>query len=187
TPNAHPVDRDAAGRPITDIWGDGSYRGVRIDSPGATIATLDDVSGPQGIPDPSLQSGLFLTNDGTDLFWAPILQVPDPDGETPGYVLTTDGANYQWDALPEPPTPEATPTVEIGATTLEIGSAAGGERILFQTGTATAPASGSQSATINVTFDPQFKTLIFATAQPQTFNPSQADSSGFSPVVTIPN
>lgn len=187
TPNSQPVELDGAGRPNTDIWGDGSYRVVLKDSLGATIATLDDVSGPQGIPDPSLQSGLFLTNDGTDLFWAPILQVPDPDGETPGYVLTTDGANYQWDALPEPPTPEATPTVEIGATTLEIGSAAGGERILFQTGTATAPASGSQSATINVTFDPQFKTLIFATAQAQTFNPSAADSSGFSPVVTIPN
>ena len=187
TPNSQPVELDGAGRPNTDIWGDGSYRVVLKDSLGATIATLDDVSGPQGIPDPSLQSGLFLTNDGTDLFWAPILQVPDPDGETPGYVLTTDGANYQWDALPEPPTPEATPTVEIGATTLEIGSAAGGERILFQTGTATAPASGSQSATINVTFDTQFKTLIFATAQAQTFNPSAAVGGGFSPVVTIPN
>lgn len=99
TENSNPVSLDGAGRPEVDIWGDGSYRVVLKDSLGATIVTLDNVSGPQGIPDPALQAGKFLTNDGTDLSWEAILQVPDPDGASDGYVLTTDGAgNMDWEA-----------------------------------------------------------------------------------------
>lgn len=98
TENSNPVSLDAAGRPNVDIWGDGAYRVVLKDSGGVTLVTLDNVSGPQGIPDPALQSGEFLTNDGTDIFWAPILQVPDPEGQPAGAVLTTDGAgNIDWD------------------------------------------------------------------------------------------
>jgi hypothetical protein len=101
TPNPHPVPLDGAGRPDVDIWGDGSYRVVLKDSLGATLVTRDDVSGPVGIPDPALQSGEFLTNDGTDVFWSPIRQVPDPTGQADGNVLTTDGAgNIAWEALP---------------------------------------------------------------------------------------
>lgn len=97
TPNSNPVELDGAGRPNTDIWGDGSYRVVLKDSLGATIATLDNVSGPQGIPDPALQAGKFLSNDGTDIFWIAIREVPDPDGASNGDVLTTDGAgNMDW-------------------------------------------------------------------------------------------
>lgn len=97
TENSDPVTLDAAGRPDTDIWGDGSYRVVLKDSLGATIVTRDDVSGPFGIPDPAGQSGEFLTNDGTDLSWTPILQVPDPTGQADGNILTTDGTNYAWE------------------------------------------------------------------------------------------
>ena len=99
TPNANPVPLDGAGRPEVDIWGDGSYRVVLEDSLGATIVTLDNVSGPQGIPDPALQAGKFLTNDGTDISWAAIIQVPTAAGQPDGYVLTTDGAgNIAWEA-----------------------------------------------------------------------------------------
>jgi len=187
TPNPASVTLDGAGRPSVDIWGDGSYRVVLKDSLGTTIVTLDDVSGPQGIPDPSLQSGRFLTNDGTDLFWAPILQVPDPDGEPSGSVLTTDGSTYSWEPLPEPPTPEAVPTIDVGSSSVELQSAAGGDKFVIFTGTATVTATGSQSGSVNVTFPKVFKTLLFASAQARTFNPSAADGSGFSPVVTIPN
>lgn len=101
TPNPNPVPLDGAGRPNNDIWGDGSYRVMLMDSQGAVIVTRDNVSGPQGIPDPSLQSGEFLTNDGTDIFWAPIRQVPNPTGQPDGNVLTTDGAgNIAWEAPP---------------------------------------------------------------------------------------
>lgn len=97
TPNPDPVPLDGAGRPEVDIWGDGAYRVVIKDSLGATLVTLDNVSGPQGIPDPALQAGKFLSNDGTDLFWVSIRQVPDPTGESAGDVLTTDGAgNTAW-------------------------------------------------------------------------------------------
>jgi hypothetical protein len=101
TPNPNPVPLDGAGRPNVDIWGDGSYRVVLRDALGAVLVTLDDVSGPVGIPDPALQSGKFLTNDGTVVFWEAILQVPDPAGQPDGNVLTTDGAsNIAWEALP---------------------------------------------------------------------------------------
>lgn len=99
TPNPNPVPLDGAGRPDVDTWGDGAYRVVLKDSDGVTIVTLDNVSGPQGIPDPALQAGKFLTNDGTDLSWAAIVQVPDPSGQPNGYVITTDGAgNIGWAA-----------------------------------------------------------------------------------------
>jgi hypothetical protein len=99
--NSDPVELDGAGRPDTDIWGDGSYRVVIKDSLGATIDTLDDVSGPFGIPDPALEAGKFLTNDGVDVSWAAILQVPDATGATDGWVLTTDGAgNFAWEVIP---------------------------------------------------------------------------------------
>lgn len=103
TPNPNPVPLDGAGRPNVDIWMDGSYRIVLRDSLGATLVTLDDVSGPVGIPNPSLQAGNFLTNDGTTVFWQAIRQVPDSTGQPDGFVLTTDGAgNNQWEALPTP-------------------------------------------------------------------------------------
>jgi len=99
TPNPNPVPLDGAGRPDVDTWGDGAYRVVLKDSDGVTIVTLDNVSGPQGIPDPALQAGKFLTNDGTDLSWAAIVQVPSAAGQQNGYVLTTDGAgNIGWAA-----------------------------------------------------------------------------------------
>lgn len=165
TPNPASVTLDGAGRPSVDIWGDGSYRVVLKDSLGTTIVTLDDVSGPQGIPDPSLQSGRFLTNDGTDLFWAPILQVPDPDGEAAGSVLTTDGSTYSWEPLPEPPAPPTVPTVEVGAASLEIGESTGGNRFLIQTGTVSAPASGGHTTSANVTFPTIFSAgVLFVSA-----------------------
>src|SRR5690606_41406511 len=52
TPNSQPVELDGAGRPNTDIWGDGRYRVGLQDSPGAADAPPDDGSGPQGIPRP---------------------------------------------------------------------------------------------------------------------------------------
>lgn len=152
TPNPASVTLDGAGRPSVDIWGDGSYRVVLRDELGTTIVTLDDVSGPQGIPSPALQSGKFLTNDGTDIMWAPILQVPDPDGEAAGSVLTTDGSTYSWEPLPEPPAPPTVPTVDVGAASLEIGESTGGNRFLIQTGTISAPASGGHTTSATVTF-----------------------------------
>lgn len=101
TPNPNPVPLDGAGRPSVDIWGDGNYRVVIKDSIGATLVTLDNVSGPVGIPDPTLQAGKFLTNDGTNVSWVVIRQVPDPTGQPDGHVVTTDGSgNMAWEAVP---------------------------------------------------------------------------------------
>lgn len=98
TPNPNPVPLDGAGRPNNDIWAEGAYRVVIKDSLGATLVTLDNVSGPVGIPNPAGQAGEFLSNDGTNVFWIPIRQVPDPTGQPDGNVLTTDGTNIAWEA-----------------------------------------------------------------------------------------
>jgi hypothetical protein len=170
TPNANPVEINAAGRPVTDIWGDGSYRVVIKSADGVTLVTLDNVSGPQGIPDPSLQSGKFLTNDGTDIFWEDISQVPDPTGADNGDVLTTDGAgNLSWQPLPPPPPEPDVPTVEIGQTSLILGAITGGKRFCIQTGTATAPASGTHTSNVAVAFPDVFDTLLFVSASVMSF------------------
>lgn len=166
TPNPNPVPLDGAGRPNNDIWGDGNYRVVIKDSLGATLVTLDNVSGPVGIPDPTLQAGKFLSNDGTNVFWVAIRQVPDPTGQADGNVVTTDGAgNIAWEPLPTPPAPPTVPTVDVGATFLEIGESTGGNRFLFQTGIISAPASGGHTTSANVAFPTIFTAgVLFATA-----------------------
>lgn len=101
TPNPNPVGLDGAGRPDVDMWLEGSYRIVLRNALGATLVTLDNVIGPVGIPSPTLQSGKFLTNDGTNVSWAVIRQVPNPTGQPDGHVLTTDGAgNTAWEVIP---------------------------------------------------------------------------------------
>lgn len=162
--NQNPVPLDGAGRPNVDIWGDGSYRVVLNDAFGATLVTLDNVSGPVGIPDPALQAGKFLSNDGTDVFWIAIRQVPDPTGQPDGNVLTTDGTNYAWEALPTPPVPPTLPTVDVGATSLTIGESTGGDRFMIQTGTTSAPASGGHTTSANVAFPTIFSTILYAGA-----------------------
>lgn len=101
--NSNPVVLDSAGRPNTDIWGNGAYGVVITDALGANPRTLNNVQPDSGTTTniPSLVSGDFLTNNGSVLLWSPVSQVPDPTGFS-GDVLYTDGTLTYWGAIPTP-------------------------------------------------------------------------------------
>lgn len=150
TPNANPLSLDAAGRTLTDVWGDGEYTVVCRDALGVIQWTRDEVRSDNEIQQtiPEGDNGEFLTTDGVQLLWTDIRQVPDPSGSS-GKYLTTDGTNLIWDDTPTPPEPEV-PDVVSTSTTFRIGP------LLCQIGTATVPASGTRTSSVGVTFATAF-------------------------------
>lgn len=156
TANANPVPLDAAGRANTEIWLSGDYTVVLRDDLGATIWTrdvLDSASG--GTTIPTLVSGEFLTNDGINLQWDAIRQVPDPTGNA-NRLLSTDGSNLLWvnqQAIPQPDI-----TVATGSFKARGSSAT--PYFFMQAGSATVSPSNAPSASVNVTFPTAFSSLV---------------------------
>jgi hypothetical protein len=145
-PNANPVPLDSSGRANTNIWLDGSYSVRLLDSLGATIWTRDVDSGvDDGLAIPALQSGKFLTNDGSTLQWDSIRQAPDPTGSA-NKILSTDGSDLIWIAQP------AIPASPVATTDTSVKITGASSVILDQWGTASIPASGAQIATGTITF-----------------------------------
>lgn len=174
--NENPVPLDSAGRTETPVWLDGEYSVVIKSGDGTTVATRDYTSGAgasASIPD--LAPG-FLTNDGLNLQWVVLREVPDPTGFT-NRVLSTDGANLLWIEQQEIPAPD----IEINNTTKTVSiGAGGGVKYVTMTGTGTAPASGQWSTSTGITFPAAFSALwnVFITIT--TGRVSNADS-GFLP------
>jgi hypothetical protein len=167
--NGSTIALDSAGRPDDDVWGAGSYRVRVYDSAGVLIEEADPVSDPaasSGAVIPALQPDEFLTNDGSNLVWEPILQVPDPTGSS-GKVLGTDGANLVWQSLPEVEQP-ADPDVTVAADSFRAGTSASTTKFLIQRGSATAPASGSNTTQASVTFPVPFDTVWHVSIMPTT-------------------
>lgn len=165
TLNANPVALDSAGRSVTDIWGDGEYGVVLKNQLGVTIWTRNNVgSGVEpGTEIPALVTGQFLSNDGTDLLWAPVLQVPDPTGLA-NYVLTSDGTGVPiWQLPEEPPEPDE-PDIIVGDLDFTAGITDEPVKWYVDRNVATAPASGSHSTSIAITFEEEFDDppMVFA-------------------------
>ena len=150
TPNPNPMPLDAAGRTLYDVWGEGEYGAVRRAPAGVAIWTRNNVrlGGDAGQEIPALVAGHFLTNDGSNLQWAPIREVPDPTGSN-GQVLSTDGTNLNWIPLPEPP--ESDIGVQVGAAGYQWTNG-----LLIQWGSDSAPASGDKSTTKAASFPISF-------------------------------
>lgn len=145
--NPNPLPLDAAGRPSNDCWGSGVYGCVLKDALGTTIQTLNNIqSGADpGLVIPSLVTGDFLTNDGSNLLWDAIRQVPDPTGLN-GYILGTDGTLVLWQALSS----LNIPTIEQTGNALTLGP------MKIQWGTGSAPTTGFRQVTGTVTFGDAF-------------------------------
>lgn len=141
------------GRTVVDVWGSGSYR-VRLYAVDDTlIAEADDVEipGGTGATIPALDPNKFLTNDGSVLQWATVLQPPDPTGAG-GKILGTDGVNLFWQAAPaafNPPV--STGSIQLGDT-------------LIQWGSDTVPPSGVSFANKNITFPKPFGSVLHVQA-----------------------
>lgn len=158
TANSNPVSLTSAGRASVQVWMDGDYTVLLKDELGATVWSRD-IYDPEssGTTIPALVSGQFLTNDGINLDWEAIREVPDPTGSA-NKVLGTDGANLIWVSQTAIPEPDITNT----ATSSTIGD--GTTNIRFLTGTATGTNAGGRTQTVNVTFASAFSsTPIFVT------------------------
>ncbi|AVU02515.1 gp53-like domain-containing protein [Xanthomonas oryzae pv. oryzicola] len=170
--NQNPVPLDSSGRANTNIWLDGAYTVVLRAADGTSVWTRDvDDSAAGGATIPSLQNGQFLSNDGSNLLWGEVLQVPDPTGSS-GKILGTDGANLIWEAKPEIPDLP----VENFSGAMKIGTA------MIQWGTSTIAASGETVAAGNVNFPRAFSGAPVVTAQS---NAAAVTNEGQIPVFAI--
>jgi hypothetical protein len=142
------------GRAVDEIWGDGSYYVRLIASDDTLIAAADDVAipGGQGAVIPALDAGKFLTNDGSVMSWASIIQPPDPTGQG-GKILGTDGSNLIWQAPPATPPPAVS---DIDVTTVGMTASDGTAKLQIITGTATAPNVGGRNTNVAVNFPTPF-------------------------------
>lgn len=130
--NGSTVQLDASGRQAVDSWGSGNYRVRLYDQYGVLIDELDNVRDPaasSGAAIPALIASAFLTNDGANLIWQLINQVPDPTGSN-GKVLGTDGSVFIWQDLPASGVTPGTGRIQLG-------------NVLLQYGTDSMPASGT--------------------------------------------
>lgn len=141
--NSNPVTLDAAGRPSTDIWGSGVYGAVLKDANGVTIQTLNNIqSGADpGLAIPALVASDFLTNDGSNLLWQAIRQVPDPTGQA-GKLLGTDGTLALWQTVAS----LGIPVVTTDGVSLTVS----GKKFVW--GSGTLPASGSNTTSVACVF-----------------------------------
>lgn len=185
--NPNPLELDSTGRPTADIWMNGNYRVVLLDSTGATIWTRDDVQQPGGTTFslPALQAQQFLSNDGTSPLWTPILQVPNPAGAS-GKTLSTDGSNLFWIPTPTNGSNGSAGTnanVDVTATDVKWNNGTGAFAH-YQMGAGSAPASGNHTSSTTVTFPVPFATtpVVMASVSGTTFA-----SSGYLAALAISN
>lgn len=180
-PNENPVPLDSSGRSNTDIWLDGAYSITLRDGDGVVVWTRDVDSGQgTGAAIPALVTGQFLTNDGSNLLWQDVRQVPDPSG-SPEYVLSTDGSNLIWvpkQVIPEPPEPD----IVLTDTSAKFGVSDSTTKFLIQTGTGTAPASNEFTTSVNVTFAKPYAKLWHVSVERTT--PNATASMGATQAIT---
>ena len=164
--NENPVPLDSAGRTETPVWLDGEYSVVIKAGDGTTVATRDYTSGAGAsatIPD--LAPG-FLTNDGLNLQWQVLREVPDPTGFT-NRVLSTDGANLLWIELPEAP---VAPDPDIVVTASPLSFLAGvsdvATKFFVQAGTGSAAATGGRDTNATIPFPTAFAGAPLVFIQP---------------------
>ena len=78
---------------------------VQLDASG-NLPAIDGsaLTGIDGLPTQTGNTGKYLTTDGTDASWDLVDGLPDQTGNS-GLFLTTDGTDASWDTLSQAPTP----------------------------------------------------------------------------------
>lgn len=153
------------GKATKDIWGDAtkSYR-VRVYSVNNTL--LDDVDyigavGAGGLVIPSLQTGEFLTNNGTSLLWSAIRQMLDPSGAA-GKYLVSNGTAWTFENKPTDGDAGTNAAVTVSTGFASIGDGSTTQDLLaIQWGSETAPASGTPGTSKAVSFGTAFKAINY--------------------------
>lgn len=170
------------GRAVDDIWADGtkSYRCRVYGADGTLIRDRDDIGvpGSGGLVIPSLVANEFLTNDGAVLLWSLIRQLPDPTGQA-NKLLSNDGTDFTWIAQPTIPNPAITTT----SSSFHAGSGISGQPFfLIQMGSSSAPANGTPSTSVSVSFTTAYNTTPYVFIIPTT---NTASAGGIPTPVTI--
>ena len=164
--NANPVVLNSAGRSANEIWGDGGYDVVLKDADAATVWTREVQSQVQvGVTIPALQADEFLTNDGTNVSWQPIIQVPDPTGSE-GALLTVTGGIPTW----VPPSVAEDFDIVVDGNTATIDGTGG--KLRWLVGAGTGVNAGGRTQTVSVTFASAFSSTPVIAGITLT-NPSQ--------------
>ena len=160
--NGSTVPLDSAGRANVDVWGSGDYFAELYDAGGVKVDEADNIElpGGSGTSIPALVTGEFLTNDGANLQWDIVRQVPDPSGNS-GKILGNDGVNLLWQdppaAPPAPPDPEIVITGNSSAGSFRAGTSASTAKYFRQWGGASAPSNpGGKTTSVAVTYATPF-------------------------------
>jgi hypothetical protein len=181
TPNANPVELDASGRADTEIWLDGEYTVILKDADGTTIWTRDvvpEIAPGLAIPSLTGNTGYFLSNDGSNPIWTPLLQLPDPSGSA-GYqvVVNADGTDYILQPIAEPEIPD--PSFVITATKAVFTDDDGNKLQLIRGTAATSSGVGTKQATGTVSYETPFSVAVIPqlTATGTSFAPGNGTST----------
>lgn len=150
--NTNPVILDGGGRASTDIFLDGDYSVLCKDSGGNTIWTRDVISGAvAGQTIPALVNGQFLTNDGSNLLWQAIRQLPDATASTNQIPVTNGGgpSGYTLQNLPSFTNPLTIAALSSGSVKMVNGANA----VTLSWGADTVAPSGTAIASKVFTFN----------------------------------
>jgi hypothetical protein len=162
------------GRTVVDVWGDGAYRVRLYDADSTLIAEADNVEIPGGaglnIPVPSV--GEFVTGDGTQFLLQTLLLLPDPTGQD-GKMVVADGAGYILVPQPTDPTP-VDPEIVVTDASFQAGVSTDETKWFVQTGSGSATAGGSKTATASIVFDTPYAVAPKHVA----ISPTTASSTG---------
>ena len=165
--NGSSINLGSDGRAVDDIWGSGSYR-VRVYAADDTLISDDDnveVPGGDETAIPALEAGKVLSNDGAVLQWLELPDIPDATGQS-GKILGSDGTSFIWQSAPEAPTVPIT----VGTASAQIGNTSS-KAFYVQSGTATAPASGTYTTSKAITFSKTFAAIWHVSVTPHTVEP----------------
>lgn len=165
TLNTNPVPCDSSGRPNVNVFLEGEYT-VKIE--GDNLAALErdvvpEVSASATLP--TLNSGEFLTGDGTNYLAATIREMPDATGSTGQIAVTDGGGGYVLQDIPDF-TPED-PEVVVAAGSFQAGVSTDATKFYTQWGTGSASASGARETTASIIFAVPFDVLWHVTITPQ--------------------
>lgn len=153
--NGPRVNLDAAGRPLVEAWGDGTYKLRLYDQDDTLIKETDHVQAPGGAAAqiPALVPNAFLSTDGAILIWELLTQIPDVAGQL-GKVLSNDGTALLWKeiVIPVPPAPDIVISGDRDTGSLRLGTSNITTKVLFQWGSAQTPNSGQRQAAVDVQF-----------------------------------
>jgi hypothetical protein len=154
--NAEVLTLNAAGRAAVEIWSGEPFWLRLKDESGNVIWTREITSGQelaQAIPSLTGNAGKYLTNDGTNMSWGALQELPDPTGSAGQSVrVNGDASGYELYTPEVPEEPEAEYDIDLDANDyIQIGD----YRRVWGTGTVAASAS-VQKNTTTVTFADQF-------------------------------